>query len=239
MTPEQTFANLMAADPSRPLVTYYDEASGERSELSVRSTGNWVAKTHFLLVDELGLGVGDRAFVALPAHWISVPVLLGCLTAGLSLTTDPATAQVAFVSPATVGPAAPIPDAYAIAPDSAAVGFRPGAEPEGAQDYVAAVRPQADAWTAVRFGATEDDPGIDAASRASVAAQSAARAAELGFEPGARVLSAREWSGPADWIDSLLAPLAVAGSVVYVRNCPDETTLQRRYDQERCTALVS
>jgi len=88
LTPEQSFDRLLAAEPSRPFVTYYDEATGERSELSAKSLANWVAKTHHLLGDELGLGVGDTALVALPAHWISVPILLGCLTAGLALTDD-------------------------------------------------------------------------------------------------------------------------------------------------------
>jgi uncharacterized protein (TIGR03089 family) len=237
VTPEQFFAHLMAAEPSRPLVTYYDEATGERSELSVRSTGNWVAKTHFLLVDELGLGVGDRAFVALPAHWISVPVLLGCMSAGLELTTDAEAAQVGFVGPDAVAGLGAVPDVFAIAPGSAAIGF-PAGPPEGTQDYVAAVRPQADAWNAVRFGAGDGDPAIAGASRDEVAEQSATRAAELGFGRGARVLSAREWNGPPDWVDTLLAPLAVAGSVVYMRNCPDESVLHRRYEQERCTALL-
>ncbi len=72
-SPEALFAAVLAAQPAQPLVTFYDEARGERSELSARSLGNWVAKTHFLLSDELGLGAGDAAFVDLPAHWISVP----------------------------------------------------------------------------------------------------------------------------------------------------------------------
>src|ERR1700712_3345308 len=112
MTPEQLFGELLAAEPGRPFITYYDEASGERSELSVKSLANWVAKTHFLLIDELGLGAGDSAFIDLPAHWISVPAVLGCLTAGLALTDDPAGAAVAFVQPSTVDAAAGIPDVY-------------------------------------------------------------------------------------------------------------------------------
>jgi hypothetical protein len=52
------------------------------------------------------------------------------------------------------------------------------------------------------------------------------------------VLSTREWQGPADWIDTLLAPLAVGGSVVYVRNCADPAVLERRAGQERATARV-
>ena len=54
MTLEQSFDQLLARAPGQPFVTYYDEATGERTELSVKSLANWVAKTHFLLLDELG-----------------------------------------------------------------------------------------------------------------------------------------------------------------------------------------
>jgi len=237
MTPEQFFADLLAADPGRPFVTYYDEASGERSELSAKSLANWVAKTHHLLGDELGLGAGDTALIALPAHWISVPALLGCLTAGLALTTTAAEADVAFVSPATATNAAGIADVYAVAPASAGAGLG-AAVPTGAQDYVAAVRPQEDKWPGVHFGAGADDPCIDGRSRAEVATAARSRADELGLTTGARVLSTREWHGPGAWLDTLLAPLAVGGSVVYVRNCTDPAVLERRVSQERVTAVL-
>ena len=48
-------------DPTRPLLTWYDDATGERTELSGATLANWVAKTANLLVDGLGLGPGDRA----------------------------------------------------------------------------------------------------------------------------------------------------------------------------------
>ena len=67
----------------------------------------------------------------------------------------------------------------------------------------------------------------------------ARRAAELGLAPGARVLSTRDWTGYADWIDALLAPLSVGGSVVYVRNCTDPAVLERRAAQERVTAVLA
>lgn len=235
-TLEERFAQLLAAEPSRPFVTYYDEGSGERTELSVRSLANWVAKTHHLLGTELSLGRGDTALVALPAHWIAVPVLLGCTTAGLALSAA-APADVAFVTPATLGCAAHVPDRYAVAPQHAASGFGTSA-PGGTNDYVAAVRPQADAWPSVAFGAGAQDEFVDGSSRAEVAERALARAAELGLTSGARVLSTRAWEGPTDWLDCLFAPLAVGGSVVYVANCADSTVLDRRFAQERATARI-
>jgi uncharacterized protein (TIGR03089 family) len=237
MTPEQLFNDLMAAQPSRPFITYYDEATGERTELSVRSSANWVAKTHHLLATELGLGVGDTALVALPAHWISVPVLLGCLTAGLSVGADVAEAAVAFVTPGASASSSLAADVYAISPDRAAAGF--GDEPPpGTLDYVSAVRPQADAWGTVRLTAGPSDPFSAALTRGAAVEQASSRADGLGWQPGARVLSTRPWRGVDDWIDTLLAPLAVGGSMVYVVGTDDVTVLDRRADQERCSARL-
>jgi uncharacterized protein (TIGR03089 family) len=231
-TPERQFAQLLARDPSSPFVTYYDEGTGERTELSAKSLGNWVAKTHHLLGDELGLAVGDTALLALPAHWLSVPMLLGCLTAGLALTTE-GSADVGFASAASLDAAAAAADVYAFAPESAAVGFR-GEPPAPALDYVASVRPQADAWASVQMPAGPDDPCLPGLSRGDVAAQAAA----TGLAPGARVLTTRTWASADDWIDTLLAPIAVGGSVVFVANCTDDAVLERRVNQERATVRL-
>ena len=231
-TPERQFADLLAAEPSRPFVTYYDEASGERAELSVKSLANWVVKTHHLLATELGLGVGDTALVAVPAHWISVPILLGCLTAGLELRADGA-ADVAFVAPATLA-AADAGDIYAIAPAAAALGFGDAA-PGSALDYVTSVRPQADKWPTVQLTAAPDDPCLPGLTRGQVVA----RAHAVGLAPHERLLTTRAWSGPNDWIETVLAPLAVGGSLVIVANAPDDDVLQRRVDQERATRTLT
>ena len=60
---------LMAANPAGPRITYYDDATGERIELSTATLANWAAKTANLLRDELGAGPGSRVAVLLPAHW--------------------------------------------------------------------------------------------------------------------------------------------------------------------------
>ncbi len=231
-TPEQQFAELLAAEPSRPFVTYYDEITGERSELSVKSLANWVAKTHHLLGSELGLGVGDTALVAVPAHWISVPILLGCLTAGLELAADGAT-DVAFVTPDSL-PLADAGDVYAVAPAAAAIGFRDSV-PDGALDYVTAVRPQADAWPTVHLAAGAPDPCLPGLTRAEVVE----RALSVGLAHGERLLTTRAWSGPDDWIEAVLAPLAVGGSLVIVANPADDAVVARRAEQERATRTIT
>ncbi|MET0997002.1 MAG: TIGR03089 family protein, partial [Mycobacterium sp.] len=60
---------ILAADPAGPRVTYYDDATGERIEVSTVTLANWAAKTANLLRDELGAGPGSRIAVLLPAHW--------------------------------------------------------------------------------------------------------------------------------------------------------------------------
>lgn len=226
-SPEALFAALMSTAPSRPFVTFYDEATGERTELSVRSLANWVAKTHFLLMDELGLGVGDPAYVDLPVHWISVPVLLGCWSAGLDVVSDPAGAAVAFVTATPPG----IADTYAVALDSAARGFG-GSPPAGTSDYVTSVRPQPDAWATVHPPASPADPALSGVSRAEVVARAQARAGELDLAAGARVLTTHD-----DWLDALLVPLAIGGSLVIVRNAETDV-VARRAEQERVSLVL-
>ncbi len=68
---------LLRADPMGPRITYYDDATGERIELSTVTLANWAAKTANLLRDELGAGPGTRVAVLLPAHWQTAAVLLG------------------------------------------------------------------------------------------------------------------------------------------------------------------
>ena len=78
-------ANQLRLEPGRPLVTFYDDATGERVELSVATYANWVAKTSSLLVEELDLERGGRLLVDLPTHWLT-PVFLGAAwTVGLSV----------------------------------------------------------------------------------------------------------------------------------------------------------
>src|SRR4051812_50052050 len=68
----RTFPTALAAilrtGATRPLVTFYDDASGERVELSVATYANWVAKTAGLLQDELDLVRGGLGLVGLPTH---------------------------------------------------------------------------------------------------------------------------------------------------------------------------
>ena len=54
---------MLRADPVGPRITYYDDATGERIELSAVTLANWAAKTGNLLRDELGGGPASRVAV--------------------------------------------------------------------------------------------------------------------------------------------------------------------------------
>lgn len=95
-----TFPELLESrlrrTPSLPFVTFYDDATGERTELSVTTYANWVSKTANLFTDELMLDPGDEVRVDLPPHWISAIFAGGLLCCGVGLASD---APVAIVGP--------------------------------------------------------------------------------------------------------------------------------------------
>jgi uncharacterized protein (TIGR03089 family) len=72
-------------DGGRPLITYYDLATGARTELSGRTFANWVDKTYHLLV-ELDVQPGDEVALPLaathPGHWVTFALAAGAWQAG-------------------------------------------------------------------------------------------------------------------------------------------------------------
>ena len=88
------------ADVDRPLLTYYDDATGERTELSAHALGGWAARTAGLLRSGCGLETGDRAAVLLPPHWQTAAVLLGAWSVGVSVSfRETATAGLPVLGP--------------------------------------------------------------------------------------------------------------------------------------------
>ena len=94
--PAELLRGRVADDPSSPLVTFYDDAAGERVELSARTFDNWVAKTANFLVDGLAAEPGTRVVLVLPPHWQTAAWLMACWSAGLvAQPVDPETVQAA------------------------------------------------------------------------------------------------------------------------------------------------
>jgi hypothetical protein len=97
-TPAQLLSDALRRDGARPFLTYYDLASGDRVELSVATTANWVAKTANLLVDEYDVDLGDRVTVWLPVHWQAAVVVLASWSAGAEVSFDSG-GRVTFTTP--------------------------------------------------------------------------------------------------------------------------------------------
>jgi uncharacterized protein (TIGR03089 family) len=225
LTVVDALATVIRTDATRPLFTYYDDATGERTELSGATLANWVAKTANLLVDGLGLGTGDVAAVALPPHWQTAAVLLGCWSAGLAVDLEPSSSGAAQVGFAAADRLDQIraDETYALALDPFGLGFRTGA-PAGAQDFNEVVRPYGDQFSpAVPVG-----PRTQALSNGGTHADLVAAAPPA--EPGARLLiDADAHPDPVYW---LVAPLLAGASVVLCRNL-DRARVSERLAAER------
>lgn len=64
--------------PGNPLITFYDEKTGERTELSTTTYANWVAKTANVLAAEFDVEPGETVAIAIGPHWLT-PVFLGAV----------------------------------------------------------------------------------------------------------------------------------------------------------------
>lgn len=226
---------IMLADPVGPRITYYDDDTGERIELSGATLANWAAKTGNLLRDELGTGPGSRIAVLLPAHWQTAAVLFGAWWIGAEvLLGDPGTA--ADVALCTAGRLDEADAAVAATGGEVAVLSldpfgRPVPDlPVGVTDYATAVRVHGDQVDSERH----PGPALAGASTEDVLASSEKSAAAQGLTSSDRVWSARGWDTPAELVDNLLAVFVVGGSLVQVAH-PDPDAQERRRASEKVT----
>ncbi|MBA0049468.1 TIGR03089 family protein [Streptomyces sp. AJS327] len=220
-TPASLLRSALARDPARPLVTYYDDTSGERVELSVATFANWVAKTANLLQDDLSAEPGDRLALLLPAHWQTAVWLLACSETGVRVAPGgaPSAADLVVSGPETLE------EARACRGERVALSLRPmGARfpdpPSGFLDFAVEVPGQGDQFTPYSpVGGGEPWltlPGTTGAelTGAEVVERARADAAERGLGPGSRLLSVLpfdDWEGLSA---GLFAPLAADASVV-------------------------
>jgi uncharacterized protein (TIGR03089 family) len=222
---------LLRTDPVGPRVTYYDDATGERIELSTATLANWAAKTGNLLRDELGAGAGSRIAVLLPAHWQTAAVLLGIWWIGAEAVIGPSSdADVAMCTASRLSEA----DAAEVVALSLDPFGSPVPDlPVGVTDYATSVRVHGDQIVA------EGRPGLALAGRSPDDVLEAARnsARSRGISSGDRVLSTSSWNGYNELVDDLLAVFAVGASLVQVAN-PDPATMQRRKTAEKVTRIL-
>ncbi|MDL5201947.1 TIGR03089 family protein [Streptomyces sp. ALI-76-A] len=244
-TPADLLRSALAADPGRPLVTFYDDATGERVELSVATFANWVAKTSNLLQGDLAAAPGDRVALLLPAHWQTAVWLLACSSVGViaDVGGDPGTADVVVSGPDSLEAA------RACSGERVAMALRPlggrfPQAPAGFADYAVEVPGQGDRFAP--FAPVDpEEPALIVAGRqfsgAEVVERARAEAPGVGLTgPGSRVLSGLPYDTWEGLNAGLYAPLAVGGSVVLCRNLDrlGEEGLAKRIESERVTATA-
>ncbi|WP_406816834.1 TIGR03089 family protein [Mycobacterium sp. M23085] len=231
---------MLRADPVGPRITYYDDAAGERIELSGVTLANWAAKTGNLLRDELGAGPASRVAILLPAHWQTAAVLFGVWWIGAEAVMagggDPAdvAADIALCTAERLDEA----DAAVSGGEVAVLSLDPFGRPApdlpiGVTDYATAVRVHGDQIV------PEPNPGpaLDGRSVNQVLADCESSAATRGLTSSDRVLSSASWSGPDELVDGLLAIMGVGASLVQVANA-DPAVLQRRIETEKVTRVL-
>jgi len=229
--------SLLDRSSASPLITFYDDATGERVELSGVTTANWAAKTANLLRDECDVEHGTTVAVLLPAHWQSAAALLGAWWCGAEVVSDPVGADLVLCDSERLDmalAAAPANGMVALSLDAFGKGLT--GLPTGVIDYATEVRLHGDdfvPWAPVPDSA----PALDGASVAQVLAAARDRAGALGLTAGDRVLSTLDWTGPDGLADGLLAVLASRASLVQCRH-PDPAALERRAEAERTTSLL-
>nr|WP_222109997.1 TIGR03089 family protein [Streptomyces cupreus] len=238
--------SALAADPGRPLVTFYDDATGERVELSVATFANWVAKTANLLQGDLGAGPGDRVALLLPAHWQTAVWLLACSSVGV--VADVGGADVAAADVVVSGPDT-LDVARGCGGERVALALRPlGGRfpqlPAGFVDYAVEVPGQGDRF--VPFSPVDpEEAALIVAGREFTGAEVVERARDeatgLGLTgPGSRILSGLGYDTWEGLNAGLYGALATGGSVVLCRHLSTlgEEALAKRIESERVTAVA-
>ena len=225
----------MEANPAGPRITYYDDATGERIELSTATLANWAAKTANLLRDELGATPRSRVAVMLPAHWQTAAVLFGIWWIGcevvLSAALEGSEADIALCTADRLDEA----DAAVGTGEVAVLSLDPFGKPVpdlpvGVTDYATAVRVHGDQIVPERA----PGPALDGRSVDDVLASARASATSQGLTGADRLMSTATWGSADDLIDHLLAVYVVGASLVQVAN-PDPALLDRRRHTEKST----
>jgi len=225
---------LLGTNPMGPRITYYDDATGERIELSSVTLANWAAKTANLLRDELGAGPGSRVTVLLPAHWQTAAVLLGVWWTGAEVVPADAVDSGADIALCIANRLAEA-DEAAGGGEVAVLSLDPFGKPApglpiGVVDYATAVRVHGDQFTA------EKRPGAALSGRSpgEVLAEAQRRADERGLTTADRVMSFAPWSTASEIVDNMLSVFVAGASLVQVANA-NPAALPRRRESEKVT----
>lgn len=228
-------AEQLRTDAGRPLVTFYDDATGERVELSITTYANWVAKAASLLVEELDLERGSRLRIDLPPHWLGVVFLGAAWAAGLAVSDGPEPDAVLCGPEELATWASRAEDLPVLACSLRPMGVRfADGVPPGVHDVGLEIWSQPDSfipWDPPR----PDDTAVDLGGTATTQSElwRAAAAGTL-VADGGRLLSVANPASPPG-IATFTEPLARSGSLILVSHAERER-LEATYVAERATA---
>lgn len=236
--PVDLLRRALAAEPSRPFVTFYDYATDERVELSVKTFDNWVAKTANLLLDGLAADPGARVALALPVHWQTAVWLFACWSAGLTAVPVgeweiPLDADIVAAAPDRLD-AALATGAEVVGLSLHALGAPLTACPPGVTDYAVEVRAYGDHFTAAPDAGA---PAVEVGGEVMSGARLVAEAEALGLPAGTRMLTTAPYTTAEGLLSGLIGPLSTQGSVIICQNL-EQTRLDRRISLERATASI-
>ena len=216
------FTAAVRRDGANPFLTYYDDTSGERIELSAVTTANWVSKTANLLVDEYDLESGETVAIGLPPHWLGVVWALSAWSAGAAVTTGEGSLAITGPDFGVRGSRETI--ASALLPLGGR--FREPL-PDGVHDYGAEVYNHPDLF--VPFDPpTPGSPAYDEKTHAEVIAAATPITD--------RVLTTVDLVSP-DGLGTLVGVIAGGGSIVLCRNL-DPAKLDRRIADEKVDRVL-
>lgn len=237
-TPAELLRTAARPDPGRPFVTFYDDATGERVELSFTTFDNWVAKTANMIVEDLAARPGERVSLHLPSHWQTAVWYVACWTAGVVAApgADPAGADHVVTDPDGLDSAADCPGEKVLVP-MRPFGAPASVVPAGVLDYAAEVPAYGDQFAPYAV-ITDAMPALERAGKVLTGAEVVTAAREAakhwGLGPTDRVLTSADLGTDEGLLAGLLAPLAAGASVVLCRNL-DASHRDRRIATERVT----
>ncbi len=210
---------------AEPLLTHYDLDTGGRTELSVTTFANWVAKTANL-IEDLG---ADSGLVALPlalrrpGHWMTLLWPLAAWQRECAITLDAAGADVAMVGPDDPEPLVP---GATLACSLHPLGLALRGLPDGVLDFTTEALAQPD-----RAGVLPNAPnapawidGAEVYSHADLAATPPVSGRVL-VRPSTALQTLR---------DAVIGPLLGGGSSVVVEGEADDARLAAIAASERC-----
>jgi uncharacterized protein (TIGR03089 family) len=245
--PADLLAAALRRDAAAPLLTFYDDATGERVELSATTTANWVAKTANLLQDEFDVGPGSVVAVSLPVHWQTATVLLAVWSCGAAVLDTAAedddrlaAADVVLAAADRLPPLEELGLADLLGLSLHPLGLGMAGYVGSARDFALEVRAHGDhftPWQPADPAAAGLVLGGGTLTLAALVESAAELAGRLGITEGDRILvderTATE-AGPVAW---LLAPLWAGASLVLCRSA-DPDALPHRAGTERVTATL-